>query len=433
MADSSTFTAMAPVSLAGLLSSAGSPPGTPRDWQPPDPTSLTGLAPHLVVDALIGVGGMAAVYRAHQEHLDRPVALKILNPRLAADAAGAERFRREARLLAQLDHPHVVRLHDAGAGGGWQWLLLELVEGATLRQTLALGKPSPAEALRLLSEVTEGVAHAHAQGIIHRDLKPENILLDDHGVPRVADFGLAKLMGDEARQALTQRSQVLGTAAYMAPEQFTAPTSVNQRADVYALGVLAYELLTGHLPLGRFEPPSASGADPRLDQLVLRALERDPARRLPDAGAFAEALRALAPAPSLPVDASPPPLVTLVSPLRPLLPVLGAAVGGGVVVLLAHDQVGFTGKILLLLFGLFLLTPLMSPREPEEPAQESWRRLRCRPEDGQFLGVAAGLARCSTAPAWAWRLLFTLACVWFGAGAVIYGALWLALRRRDEG
>ena len=231
------FDALAPEALSGLLSAAvdaKAPTVTavgPDGWVPPDPATLTGLTPHLVVESLLGVGGMGAVYRARQEHLDRPVALKLMAPALAADPAFTARFQREARVLARLDHPHIVRLHDAGGDdAGRLWLVMELVEGASLRQVLDTGRLSAAEALGLLPDLCAALAYAHGQGVVHRDLKPENILVDTAGRLRIADFGLAKLMaGEPGSQALTGTGQVLGTAAYRAPEQVIGSPEVDHR------------------------------------------------------------------------------------------------------------------------------------------------------------------------------------------------------------
>jgi hypothetical protein len=260
-------------------------------WVPPDPAALAGIFPQLEVLRLIGRGGMGAVYLARQTHLDRQVALKILAPERAGDRRFAERFAREARAMARLQHPHIVTLHDFGQAGGWAYLVMEHVEGATLRQVMATGRLSPSEALALVPPLCEALAHAHAhaQGVVHRDLKPENILIDGRGRPRIADFGLAKLA--DADGTLTASGATLGTLHYMAPEQVAGAADLDHRADLYALGVMLYEMLTGNLPLGRFAPPSqAAGTDRRLDQVVFKSLERDPCRRWQSADELRQAL-----------------------------------------------------------------------------------------------------------------------------------------------
>jgi hypothetical protein len=297
---------------AALLDAGIAPTRASGRWTPPAPEALTGL-PNLEVFALIGAGGMGAVYRARQTHLDRIVALKLLAPERAAAPGFAERFAREARAMARLDHPHIVRLHDFGRAGDWHYLVMEHVDGATLRQVLATGKLSAAEALRIIPQLCDALAHAHAAGVVHRDLKPENILVDGQGRARIADFGLAKLAETaDDRESLTGTGDVLGTAHYMAPEQIAGKDDVDHRADLYALGVVAYEMLTGALPVGRFEPPSrASGVGPGIDEVVLKSLERDPQRRYRDAAELRAALdRAEKPQPQPQPGAPPPPAPT---------------------------------------------------------------------------------------------------------------------------
>jgi hypothetical protein len=277
---------------AALLDAGLAPARSGGRWTPPTPESLAGALPNLEVLALIGAGAMGAVYRARQTHLERVVALKLLAPERAAAPGFAERFAREARAMARLDHPHIVRLHDFGRAGDWHYLVMEHVDGATLRQVLATGKLSAAEALRIIPQLCDALAHAHAAGVVHRDLKPENILVDGQGRARIADFGLAKLAETaQTRDSLTGTGDVLGTAHYMAPEQLAGKDDVDHRADLYALGVVAYEMLTGALPVGRFEPPSrASGVGPGVDEVVLKSLERDRERRFRDAAELRAAL-----------------------------------------------------------------------------------------------------------------------------------------------
>ena len=238
------------------------------------------LQPHfadLVIEELIGEGGMGYVYRARQRRLDRQVALKVMPPELAADPSFAERFAREARTLAGLDHPHIVRVHDFGESGGLYWLLMELVEGANLRQVMAAGSLSPEEALAIVPQVCDALGFAHENGIVHRDIKPENILLDGRGQVKITDFGLAKLAARRPGEfTLTGTGQVMGTVHYMAPEQYKSPEEVDHRADIFSLGVVFYEMLTGELPMGRFKAPSESKRlDARIDHIVLKALERE--------------------------------------------------------------------------------------------------------------------------------------------------------------
>src|ERR1019366_2224687 len=228
-----------------------------------------------------GRGGMGVVYKARQPRLDRLVALKILAPEKERDPRFAERFTREARALARLNHPNIVTVHDFGEANGFYYLMMEYVDGASLRQLLRAGNTIPESALTIVPPICEALQYAHQQGIVHRDIKPENILLDKQGRVKIADFGIAKLLGPDLRpEPLTADQQVMGTPHYMAPEQVEKPATVDHRADIFSLGVVFYEMLTGELPLGKFQPPSQRvQVDVRLDQVVLHALEKEPDRR----------------------------------------------------------------------------------------------------------------------------------------------------------
>lgn len=233
--------------------------------------------PELEEFELLGQGGMGAVYRARHRHLERPVAVKVLDAALRHDPSFAERFGREARTLAKLDHPNVVRVYDFGERDGLYYLVMELVDGVNLRQTLRAGHLDTQDALAMVPKICEALQYAHDQGVVHRDIKPENILVDRQGTVKIADFGLAKMVGAAPDSGLTQSRQIMGTPSYMAPEQVEHPTEVDHRADIFALGVVFYELLTGELPIGRFPPPSKKvEVDVRLDEVVLRTLEKEP-------------------------------------------------------------------------------------------------------------------------------------------------------------
>ena len=180
---------------------------------------------------------MGAVYKARQPRLDRFVALKILAPEKQNDLQFAERFEREARALARLNHPNIVTVFDFGEVQGQFYLLMEFVDGLTLRQLLQTGKIAPAEALNIVPKICEALQFAHEQGIVHRDIKPENILLDKQGRVKIADFGIAKIAGLESKDfSLTGAKDVMGTPHYMAPEQVEKPQTVDHRADIYSLG-----------------------------------------------------------------------------------------------------------------------------------------------------------------------------------------------------
>ncbi|MDR3459450.1 MAG: protein kinase [Verrucomicrobiae bacterium] len=269
----------------------------PVTQQPPLPVEQ--IAPHfpqLEILECLGRGGMGVVYKARQKTLNRFVALKLLAPERVGDAKFAERFAREAQALAALNHPNIVTIHDFGQAGGFYFLLMEFVDGLNLRQILRARKFSPEEALAIVPPLCDALQFAHDRGIVHRDIKPENLLLDKAGRVKVADFGIAKMLGTDGgtatgapeaagtaavpgSTALTGE-QIIGTPNYSAPEQKTDPQRVDSRADIYSLGVVFYEMLTGELPGKKIAPPSTKVLiDVRLDEIVLRALEKRPELR----------------------------------------------------------------------------------------------------------------------------------------------------------
>jgi uncharacterized Tic20 family protein len=267
------------------------------DRAPPAPApavaELAAHFPELELLDLIGQGGMGAVYRVRRLADAAMLALKVVRISDEDLEGFAQRFEREAEALTRLDHPHIVAIRGHGRAGPWCWLLMDLVDGANLRQVVATGRLSPAQTLALVPPLCAALQYAHDRGVVHRDIKPENILLDAAGNPRIVDFGLAKLRrpGEDAN---TRTGAVMGTPHYMAPEQVEEAKDVDHRADIYALGVVVYELLTGRLPLGRFEPPSHRVAvDVRIDEVVLKALERDPERRWQQAGQVGRAVDAI--------------------------------------------------------------------------------------------------------------------------------------------
>jgi serine/threonine protein kinase/capsular polysaccharide biosynthesis protein len=340
-------------------------------FNPPSASELGPLFPQLEVLELIGKGGMGAVYKARQKQLDRIVALKILPPGIGDDPAFAERFAREAKALAKLNHPGIVTLYEFGSSVGISserehgrkrekekespapesslsplptfspapdqtktasdelsrlyYFLMEFVDGVNLRQLLHAGRVSAREALAIVPQICDALQFAHDQGIVHRDIKPENILLDRRGRVKVADFGLAKIMecgrpghdnvapagdlensqtvaaanvaapGTGALRDLTDANKVMGTPQYMSPEQIQAPGEVDHRADIYALGVVFYQMLTGELPGKKLEPPSNKvSIDVRLDEVVLRALEKRPELRYQQASVLKTQLETIA-------------------------------------------------------------------------------------------------------------------------------------------
>lgn len=273
---------------------------------PMTPAELAPHFPQLEILDCLGRGGMGVVYKAKQKSLNRLVALKLLAPERVQDPKFAERFAKEAQALALLNHPNIVTIHDFGQAGGFYFLLMEFVDGVNLRQLLHSRKLQPTEALAIVPPVCEALQFAHEHGIVHRDIKPENLLLAKDGRVKIADFGIAKIMGSEASAAsislassggegqgeeapgssATQQT-TMGTPQYMAPEQREQPQIADHRADIYSLGVVLYELLTGELPASQLQPPSRKvQIDVRLDEIVLRALEKTPELRYQTAGEF---------------------------------------------------------------------------------------------------------------------------------------------------
>lgn len=250
-------------------------------FQPPTVARLSELFPTLQIIELVGAGGMGAVYKARQAGLDRLVALKILPEEFAHDVKFALRFTREARTLARLNHPNIVSVHEFGNVKETYYFLMEFVDGSTLRDVVKAGQLAPQHALAIVPHLCDALQFAHDKGVIHRDIKPENILIAKDGSVKIADFGLSRILGNESQQDdLTGTHQVMGTPRYMAPEQMEGAHSVDHRADIYSLGVVFYEMLTGELPIGRFAAPSKKvQIDVRLDEVVLRTLEKEPKHR----------------------------------------------------------------------------------------------------------------------------------------------------------
>jgi hypothetical protein len=323
--------------------SQGAAPTTPfalpRRFVPPEPEELARRFPQLEILELLGTGGMGAVYKARQPALDRLVALKILPPEVGQDPSFAERFTREARALAKLGHQHIVIVHDFGQAGDLYYFIMEFVDGANLRQVISRRRLEPRDALAIVPQICDALQYAHDDGVVHRDIKPENILITRRGRVKIADFGLAKLLHHGADDSpasgrpftLTGSRQVMGTPHYMAPEQMETPLAVDHRADIYSLGVVFHEMLTGELPLGRFAPPSQRvQMDVRLDEVVLRSLEKEPERRYQHASEVKTDVESISRSSPSAAAASVPPIVPLVT--KPAAAVHDWASLGGLVV-----------------------------------------------------------------------------------------------------
>lgn len=252
------------------------------------PEELAPYFPQLEILECLGRGGMGVVYKARQKSLNRLVALKILAPERADDPQFAVRFEKEAHALAALNHPNIVGVHDFGEAGGFYFLLMEFVDGVNLRQLLLSKRLTPKEALSIVPPVCDALQCAHDHGIVHRDIKPENLLMDKAGTVKIADFGIAKIVGDSEQQdrtAPTAGTMGQGTPDYAAPEQLSGKS--DHRADIYSLGVVLYEMLTGERPNEKITPPSKRvQVDIRIDEIVLRALESRPELRFQTAADF---------------------------------------------------------------------------------------------------------------------------------------------------
>ena len=228
----------------------------------------------------IGEGGICEVYRAHQPSLDRRVAIKILRPHYLADSDLRRRFVREARILAGLSHPNIIHVIDAGTQDGWAYYAMEYVEGTDFKHILREDKLPLAEMLDIIVQMLKGLEYAHQNGIIHRDVKPANIMVDANGNARLTDFGIARLF-DAGDGEATRTGELMGTPAYMAPEQRHSAKHVDARSDIFSVGVLLYETITGRKPVGHVRPPSELNPDApcALDDIILKCLEHDPAHR----------------------------------------------------------------------------------------------------------------------------------------------------------
>ena len=258
------------------------------------------------VSGLLGTGGMARVYRARDELLGREVALKVLSERLSGDRSFVERFRREAQNAAGLNHPNIVALYDYGDEDNRYFIVMELIEGRSLGEAIDNdGALMPERAAEIASDAAKGLARAHHAGIVHRDIKPHNIMITKGGQIKVTDFGIARALGGDAEATMTQTGMVIGTAAYLSPEQAQG-NPVDARSDVYSLGCVLHEMLTGDAPFAGDTPlsiaykhvredaerPSAVNSDvpEPLDAIVMKAMSKNPDNRYADAGDMAEDL-----------------------------------------------------------------------------------------------------------------------------------------------
>ncbi|MDA3963629.1 MAG: protein kinase, partial [Planctomycetota bacterium] len=456
----------------------------PDSWQPAVGEMVDGYR----LDAEIGRGGMATVWRARQDSLGRDVALKILHAHLSVDEDLQRRFQREADALVQLDHPHVLPVFDRGEYRDRPYLVMQLVGSRTLRDELGGSSNDgagstqlhPKRVAELARQILGGLAHAHDHHLIHRDIKPANILLDEHGTVRVADFGIARVRADVDGNTLTELTRtdvVVGTVAYMAPEQSERGATVDQRCDLYSLGVVLYEALVGHRPQGRFEDPAealtcCATEAAAWNRLVLSLLERRASKRPPSARAALQLLGAvesaqaaadapLKPAaqahatkqakPAKPARATPPPHASSAFPHgRRLLRDqnrrwFGGVCGGLGAWLGVHSDwirwsailgplflgPGYPAGLLIVVVGYVLAMIAIPPCTDEQYRPRPLNYGLPQRGNGWFLGVCDLLATTSTVPAWVWRVA---AVIGFPFGSwIAYLVVGIVFPRRAPG
>ena len=270
--------------------------GSLQSWEPPTVTEAARLFPNYEITEMIGRGGMGVVYKGRQTSLDRTVAIKLLPLEVSIDRDFGDRFVREARTMAKMNHPNIVSVFDFGnTTEGHLYFVMEFVEGTTLHHLIKTVGLKPTQALEIIVRVCEALQYAHSEGVIHRDIKPANILVDTKGRVKVTDFGLARMDTTKTPEewGQTMTGMVLGTPDYMAPEQKKG-IRVDHRADIYSLGVMLYEMLCGEIPAGIFDPPSLRVAvDERIDQVVIRAMQQEPDRRYTSTGEMKTAVESI--------------------------------------------------------------------------------------------------------------------------------------------
>jgi serine/threonine protein kinase len=268
-----------------------SDPQTHATFLAPEIEHLAPLFPGYEIETLIATGGMGAVYRAVQKSLDRTVAIKILPREFSNDAAFCEGFEAEAKAMARLNHPNLIGVYDFGEVDGMLYIIMEYVPGKSLFHSAHGIAIDANEVIRLVTGICNGLAHAHENGILHRDIKPSNILLDLNAQPKIGDFGLARPI----ERKIQEGEEIFGTPHYTAPEVVNSPQSVGYRADIFSVGVMLHELLTGRLPADDRRPASAIvHCDPRFDAIIRRATNPLPEARYASAAEIAKDLSAIA-------------------------------------------------------------------------------------------------------------------------------------------
>ncbi|MFT5883419.1 MAG: serine/threonine protein kinase, partial [Crocinitomicaceae bacterium] len=261
-----------------------------QGFQPPTPEELNHFFPAYEVTDFIAQGGMGAVFRATQISLDRPVAIKILPHEMGLDPEFSSSFETEAKAMAMLNHPNLVKVFDFGNIEGILYIVMELAPGRSLFDSVHGKSVEMSEASRLISDMCRGLEHAHNAGLIHRDIKPANVLVDDSARPKIVDFGLARPLSNTHTGGT-----IYGTKGYTAPEVLTDPRNIDQRADIFSVGAMLYELLTGQMPPDPYVPASSlSDSDTAFDTIILKAIHPQRSLRYSNAGEMADELDELA-------------------------------------------------------------------------------------------------------------------------------------------
>ncbi len=270
-------------------------------FQAPEIEEVARLFPAYDVHALIACGGMGAVYQVTQRSLDRIAAIKILPREFSTDEEFRQGFESEAKAMAKLNHPNLIGVYDFGEADGMLYIVMEYVNGKSLFHSTHGQAVDPSDALRIVSETCSGLENAHSHGILHRDIKPANILLDSNASPKIGDFGLARALESQIQEG----EQIFGTPGYTAPEVLEPPFSFDQRADVFSVGVMLHELLTGSLPDADPRPASQIvRCNPKLDAIIRKATHPDPAQRFSTAAELGAELDKIAALPANPLLAT---------------------------------------------------------------------------------------------------------------------------------
>lgn len=255
----------------------------------PSLEELQSKFPNHQIEGFIAQGGMGAVYLARQVSLDRPVAIKILPQEFGEDADYRASFKTEAKAMARLNHNNLAGIYDFGDIDGMLYIIMEYIPGRTLFDTANGQAVEQVEAARLIADMCQGLDHAHSAGMLHRDIKPANVLIDDEARPKIVDFGLARPVDEEQTEGV-----VFGTPGYTAPEVLSNPMAVDQRSDIFSMGVMLYEMLTGHLPGKPVVPASKkSGSNVAFDRILDQAIHPDPNQRYSTAGELGAALESV--------------------------------------------------------------------------------------------------------------------------------------------